>query len=315
MAGTINKARDTSYKLIFDEPELFVEFLRDYIPIDILKEVTPEDIEDLSERFLPLFQDSKDSDTVKRINLKGKAPLFVITIVEHQSQVNYKTSFKMLQYLTLVLSDYEKEVNKGDKNASFAKDFKFPPVLPIVFYDGDSEWTAEMNFIKKTELSDIFEKYIPKFEYELVNLNEYSEQDIASFGDTLSLILLIDKFRPDGGMRVLERLPTDYFERLKRNIPPHLYKLLADVIIVLLKRIKVPDDEICEVTDQIYERRIQEMFPFFENYDVQETRRIAREEERADVAGRLLKLGIPIDKIIEATGLNREEVEQFSNSN
>ena len=204
MAGTIQKARDTSYKLIFDEPELFVEFLRDYIPIDILKEVTPTDIEDLSERFLPLFQDSKDSDTVKRINIKGRPPLFVIAILEHQSKVNYKTSFKMLQYITMVLADYEKEANKVNENASFAKGFKFPPVLPVVLYDGDSKWTAEKNFLNKTELSEVFEKYIPKFEYEVVNLNEYSEQDIASFGDALSLILIIDKIRPDGGMSVLQ---------------------------------------------------------------------------------------------------------------
>ena len=103
MVNVIHKARDVSFKLIFDEPELFVEFLRDYIPIGILKDVAPEDVEDLSERFLPLFQDSKDSDTVKRVNLKGDTPLFVITIIEHESQVNYKTSFKMLQYITLVL--------------------------------------------------------------------------------------------------------------------------------------------------------------------------------------------------------------------
>ena len=53
---TIHKAKDNCFKLIFDEPELFAEFLRDYVPIDILKDVTPDDIEDLTERFLPLFQ-------------------------------------------------------------------------------------------------------------------------------------------------------------------------------------------------------------------------------------------------------------------
>ncbi|MCL2069491.1 MAG: hypothetical protein FWH19_00715, partial [Treponema sp.] len=42
----------------------------------------PEDIEDISERFLPLFQENRDADTVKRINLKGPTPLFVIAILE-----------------------------------------------------------------------------------------------------------------------------------------------------------------------------------------------------------------------------------------
>ena len=88
MAKTIHKAKDNSLKLIFNEPELFVEFLRDYIPVDMLKDVKPSDIEDMTERFLPLFQDGKDSDTVKRVNLKGDTPLFVIAILEYESQVN-----------------------------------------------------------------------------------------------------------------------------------------------------------------------------------------------------------------------------------
>ena len=69
------------------------------------------------------------------------------------------------------------------------------------------------------------------------------------------------------------------------------------------------------------------MFPFFENYDVQETRRIAKAEgraegkaegkaeERVDVASRLLKLGRPIAEIIEVTGMTREEIEQLCNTN
>jgi len=132
----IHKTRDNSWKVIFDEPEFFVDFLKDYVGIDLLKDVTPADIEDMSERFLPLFQDNKDSDTVKRVNLKGDVPLFVITILEHESQVNFKASFKMLQYITLVLSEFEKEANRDSPNASAAKDFMFPPVLPIIFYDG-----------------------------------------------------------------------------------------------------------------------------------------------------------------------------------
>ena len=278
----IHKAKDNSLKLVLGDPFLFIEFLRDFIHIDILSDVSPEDITDITERFLPLFQDNKDSDTVKRIMLKGDVPLYVIAIVEHESQVNYRSSFKMLQYITLVLTDYEKEANKKNKDASRAKGFKFPPVLPIIFYDGEGKWTAEMNFIDKVELNDVFCKYIPKFEYELVSLGDYSEEDLARFGDALSLIMIIDKIRTAEGFNVLSKLPKDYIEKLQLNIPQHLNKLLADVITLLLKRISVPDKEIDEITDKIYTRRIQEMFTLIDNYDVQETRRVAREEGRVE---------------------------------
>ncbi len=142
---TIHKAKDNSVKLILGEHELFVEFLRDFIGMDIFKDISAPDIEDISERFLPLFQENKDSDTVKRINLKGDVPLFVIAIVEHESKVNFRAGFKMLQYITLVLDDYEKEANKKTDGVTFTKDFKYPPVLLVVFYDGEGSWTAETN--------------------------------------------------------------------------------------------------------------------------------------------------------------------------
>jgi len=87
-------------------------------------------------------------------------------------------------YIALILNEYEKEVNK-DTNISYTKDFKYPPILPVIFYDGEGEWTAETNFLHRTEMSEIFEKYIPKFEYELVSLKEYSFTDLADFGALL----------------------------------------------------------------------------------------------------------------------------------
>jgi hypothetical protein len=241
----IHKARDNSFKLILGNHELFTAFLRNFVPIDILKNVRPQDGEDLSERFLPLFQDNRDSDTVKRVNLHGgndDTPLFVIAIVEHESSVNYRAPFKMLQYVTLVLDQWEKEANQDRPGLSGTRDFQYPPVLPIVFYDGEAPWTAERNFTGRTALNGVFAKYIPSFEYELVDLNTYGEEDLFRFQDVLSLVLLIDKVRTREGLSLLGSLPEGYVETLGLNIPPGMNKLISDVITVLLDRLKVPEE-------------------------------------------------------------------------
>jgi hypothetical protein len=152
-------------------------------------------------------------------------------------------------------------------------------VLPIVFYDGPGKWTAETNFLNKTEMAGIFGKYIPKFDYELVALNQYSEADLIRFEDILSLIMLIDKIQTPGEFSLLSKLSPDYGERLDAlNIPHHLRELLANVITVLLTRINIPKEEIDRVTEKIYQRRIHEMFTMIKPYDVQETRRLEREK-------------------------------------
>ncbi|MFP3042382.1 Rpn family recombination-promoting nuclease/putative transposase [Treponema primitia] len=277
----IYHTRDNSVKLILGNHELFVEFLRDFIPIDLLKDIHPDDIEDLTERFLPLFQDGQDSDTVKRINLKGKAPLFVIAIVEHESKVNFRSSFKMLQYICLVLDNYEKEVNQETKGISSTKDFHYPPVLPVVFYDGPGPWTAELNFLNRTDLNEVFHKYIPKFEYELVDLKRYTQEDIIRFNDTLSLIMLIDQLKTHDGNSVLSKIPREYFTERALKIPENLRKVIDDVITVLLDRLDYPEETIREVTMQITGKEGYMLFDGFVNA-VKEERRIQREEGREE---------------------------------
>ena len=284
----IHKAKDNSVKMILAEPELFAEFLRNFIPVDILKNVSPSDIEDISERLLSLVSEQKDGDTIKRINLDSGKSVFVIAIVEHESKINFRAPFKMLLYIALILNDYEKEVNKDTKatkatKVTLLKDFKYPPILPVIFYDGDSEWTAETNFINRTEMSGIFEKYIPKFEYELISLKDYSFADLAEFGDTLSLFMMIDKLKTAEAFNELGKLPEAYIKRLKNlNVPPHLKELLVKVITVLLRKIDVPQDEIDVLVERIDERGVSEMLAI-ENYSVQKTRAEAdRQRKEAD---------------------------------
>jgi len=110
MAKTIHKAKDNSIKMVLDKPEMLVSFLKNFIPIDILRDVQPSDVEDVSARFLTLVSEQKDSDTIKRINLKGGRPMFVVATVEHESKVNFRAPYKMLLYIALILDAYEKEV-------------------------------------------------------------------------------------------------------------------------------------------------------------------------------------------------------------
>jgi len=299
--------------MILGEPELFVEFLQGFIPVDIFKNISPSDIEDVTDRFVSLLSEQKDGDTVKRINLKDGSPLFVIAIVEHESKVNFRASYKMLLYYALILNEYEKEINK-DTKITHTKDFKYPPILPIVFYDGEAEWTSETNFLHKTEMGDIFHKYIPKFEYELVSLRDYSFADLAEFGNILSLFMMIDKVRTAEGLRELGNLPKDQMEKLSNmNIPPHLKELLLKVTTALLQKINVPQEEIDVIVEKIDERGVSEMLAL-EDYDVQETRRQARAEVEAMLkftAKSLLDRGNTLMDIADIIGISECKVTEL----
>lgn len=89
---TNQHVKDSGSKFIFKDPILCAEFLRGYVNVDLLKNVKPEDIEDISERFIPMWQEERDADSVKKIRINDTS-LYVITIVEHQSKIHYDMSF------------------------------------------------------------------------------------------------------------------------------------------------------------------------------------------------------------------------------
>ncbi len=49
------KVKDSSAKVIFGDPTLCSQFLRGYVDIPLLKNVRPEDIEDVSERYVHMY--------------------------------------------------------------------------------------------------------------------------------------------------------------------------------------------------------------------------------------------------------------------
>ena len=93
----------------------------------------------------------------------------------------------------------------------------------------------------------------------------------------------LTSFRVPLNFMHLKDIPKEYTEHLdRRYTPDYLLKIIGKVIAVLLHKLNVPDEEVYEVTDQITRRKFSMMFDNFQAYDVQETRRISREEGRLE---------------------------------
>ena len=116
----------------------------------------------------------------------------------------------------------------------------------------------------------------------VVPLNKYSKQDLIEKNDELSLIFLINQLQNSSEFHTLKDIPKEYTEHLTENTPDYLLKIIGKVIAVLLHKLNIPDEEVYEVTDQITRRKFSMMFDNFQAYDVQETRRVSREEGRLE---------------------------------
>lgn len=123
---------------------------------------------------------------------------------------------------------------------------------------------------------------LPSFNYLVVPLNKYSKKDLIEKNDELSLIFLINQLQNSSEFHALKDIPKEYTEHLTDNTPDYLLKIIGKVIAVLLHKLNLPDEEVYDITDQITRRKFSMMFDNFQAYDVQETRRVSREEGRLE---------------------------------
>ena len=276
-----SKIHDNAAKIVFGDSTLCAQFLKGYTDIPLFRDIKPEDIEDVSSHFIPLFQESRDSDIVKRIQIKS-SELYLIALIEHQSETDADMSFRLLRYMVYVWTDYAATQERLKPGITKSKDFLYPPILPIIYYEGSSQWTSALHFKDRVFMSDIFEEFIPDYKYLVVPLNKYFQKDLIEKGDELSAIFILNKLKSSSDFKHLKEIPEDYWNQLTQNTPPHILKLMGSVFSAFLHTINVPAEEINDLTDHITRRQFNMMFDSFEAYDVQETRRISREEgERA----------------------------------
>ncbi|MBD5457373.1 MAG: hypothetical protein HDR27_02240 [Lachnospiraceae bacterium] len=272
-----HKLHDSSSKLIFGSAELCSQFLRNYMDIPILKNIRAEDIEDVTNRYIPMFTEERNSDTVKRVKISEKDTLYFISLIEHKTKVDYNVSMQLLRYMVYIWEDYEKEMEKQHKGISKTKDFKYPPILPIVYYEGTGQWTAVCNFQERILFEEIFEPFTPKFYYKLVQLSGYSIKELIEKKDELSFLMLINRLQSIEEFKELQ-LPEDYLENLSENSTEEVLGIITKVITVMLRHLKLSEEELEEFAGRVKEWKMGELFENFKDFDLPAARKIAREE-------------------------------------
>ena len=74
--------------------------------------------------------------------------MYVLSPIEHKSRVDYNVAMQILRYMMGIWHEYEKDMRNLGKD-SRPKGFRYPPVLPIVYYEGKAK-QAEQKAVTQT---------------------------------------------------------------------------------------------------------------------------------------------------------------------
>ena len=282
--------RDVNSREIFKNDELASQFLRNYTNIPLFANVKPEDIKDVSNKYRTFLGVEYEADTIKRVYIRDangtlEKEVYVISLIEHKSDIDYDVAMQLLRYMTAIWQDYKETENKKVKGSSKRKSFRYPLIVPIIYYEGSKKWTADFHLKDRIDLAEQMEKYIPDFSYEVVSVNQYTNEELSMKHDEMSLVMLINKIQTPEDCANFRKISEDLVNSIYGNAPEAIKEIYKKILWSLLMKMNVPVEEAKEMMGEIGGRGMGYLFENMEKMDIQaERRNTQREKERADAA-------------------------------
>ena len=308
-----HQPHDKGYKRIFSVKKNFLDFIKKYVGFDWMLDLTVDDIELVNKEFVTDQFDTYESDLVYKIHLGGLSresveEVYIFFLQEMQSKNDFTMPFRLLVYMTAIWMDFFKNT---DEKRRKRKDYRLPPIIPLVLYNGAPDWTAPLHFKDKVAHSDRFNGYVCDFEYILINVCKLDRGEIKKRNTLIDNILLADQFRTkeawlenvkDLSDRVRklskedQNLWKDWYEHAFQRVNQEL----KDKFMELFQN---GDDNMCNSLEQL----------IMDQVEVGREEGIAEGIERASIASaqKMLLGNMEVSLIMEITNLEREKVEEL----
>ena len=165
------------------------------------------------------------------------------------------------------------------------KDFTYPPIIPIVYYEGKGRWTAPKEFKDKIMFGETFKEFLPNFSYYIVPVHDYSNETLLEHGDEISLVMLTNKLQTIDDVEQFRSLPAKKVEKILKDTPDYLLDIIANVLRAFLRRENVPEEETETLVGKVKEKKMGELFANMDKMDIQaERRKTAEAVKKAEEA-------------------------------
>ena len=127
---------DPIYKRLFGFPRMVRDLLRAVGDPHWLGDVDLDSLEKLSADFVGDSGQQRRGDAVWRVRFRDHW-LYLLVLLEYQSTSDTRMALRNLEYTALLYRDLDRRRELGAPGT-------WPPVLPVVLYNGDAPWTAAL---------------------------------------------------------------------------------------------------------------------------------------------------------------------------
>ena len=170
----------------------------------------------------------REVDVIYEAKVGGRKVYFYL-LIELQRKVDYRMGFRLMVYIVQILLDYYKN---ADEKARKRKNFKFPVVFPIVFFNGSGRWTVPLNVREMFADYKRFGEYVIGFNYALVDAKGYDDESVKGFqSKLLSVMMLFERSGSFADLLETAQKHSKEIAKLKeeeKNIVNIAFKILSE---------------------------------------------------------------------------------------
>jgi predicted transposase/invertase (TIGR01784 family) len=187
MEQSLRNPHDRFFKELFSRQETVQEFLRYYLPPQITSHLDLSRLEIRKDTFIDPDLSEHFSDLLYKAPLSGGGAVYLYILFDHKSYPDPMVAYQLLRYMVKIWDLWLRQrQGKGRPK-------RLPLILPLVFYHGRSRWGMEPVFRGLFEVPEDMRQYLPDYQYELIDLSRYTDEEIRG-GIILRVGMLLLKY-------------------------------------------------------------------------------------------------------------------------
>jgi predicted transposase/invertase (TIGR01784 family) len=300
----IDKIHDKFFKKTFSNPENARAFLEMSLPEPVRKvidfsKLNIDPTNYVSGKFKELF-----SDIVVKTSMKGKEGEIdtdIYIILEHKCYRDAAIFIQLLQYMCMM---WQMDLDNGK-----------PPriIIPLVFYHGKEIWTVPPAFSDQFNVPDEVKSFLLDYRYVLFDTRDWNFKDESNktLKDNVFLLTALAMMKS-----AYKRDFDSIYEIFRFWYEKGFTGDRENVLFFLAYLCETKDMSLDLLGKILEESKIEggDIMPTLAQRLRQEGKQEGEKEAKRETAKTLIKRGVDINIIAEATGLTPEELEQLADT-
>lgn len=181
--SVIHTPHDKLFRSSLQFPKVAREFLELYLPAHIKQKLDFTTITYCQTSFINEELKLSQTDVLFKVNL-DKEPAYVYILAEHESGVDHLIAFWLIKYMVSIWDYHIKEHQNN-------KALPLPLIIPLIFYTGGADYTAERQFSKLFGNQSELMNDMLNHPFHLINVNELPEKAMTAhiYAGTMAFIM------------------------------------------------------------------------------------------------------------------------------